>query len=382
MTPVRRQGESFGGEGGGHDRHAHTKAGGSLHLEHVSKLYGNTRAVDDVNLSLEQGEFLTLLGPSGSGKTTLLMMIAGFVAPTVGQIRLGARVINTMPPEKRNFGMVFQGYALFPHLTVARNIAFPLEARRQRKAEIEARVAQALEMVQLGPLADRLPRQLSGGQQQRVALARALIFTPDILLLDEPLSALDKKLRAQVQLELKDLHRRLGLTFIYVTHDQEEALSMSDRIAVLREGRLVQHGRPAELYARPSTRFVADFLGASNFLSVRVAGPTPTGFAYACGNQQFEHEGSTGKLGEEVVLALRPEKIELVREPDRPRNRVVGSIVNWSFVGTSYHLLVETTAAGRLAVNVPAWRHGSEPDIGASLTVGWDPDATVLVQSD
>jgi putative spermidine/putrescine transport system ATP-binding protein len=218
--------------------------GGGLHLERLSKFYGTARAVDDVSLSLAPGEFLTLLGPSGSGKTTLLMMIAGFVTPTKGTIRFGDRVINEMPPEKRNFGMVFQGYALFPHLTVARNIAFPLEARRQPRAEIEARIAQALDMVQLTVLRDRLPRQLSGGQQQRVALARALVFTPDILLLDEPLSALDKKLRAQVQLELKDLHRRLGLTFIYVTHDQEEALTMSDRIAVLRDGRLVQEGTP------------------------------------------------------------------------------------------------------------------------------------------
>jgi putative spermidine/putrescine transport system ATP-binding protein len=358
------------------------EAAAALHLEHVSKVYGNTRAVDDVNLSLSPGEFLTLLGPSGSGKTTLLMMIAGFVAPTIGRIRLGERIITAIPPDKRNFGMVFQGYALFPHLTVARNIAFPLEARRQPKAEIEARVAQALEMVQLVGHADRLPRQLSGGQQQRVALARALVFTPDILLLDEPLSALDKKLRAQVQLELKDLHRRLGLTFIYVTHDQEEALSMSDRIAVLRDGRVMQHGTPTELYMQPRTRFVADFLGASNFLTARVLASTATGFVYTCGNDRFEHEGSTAQSGDEVVLALRPEKIELARDPVRPRNRVAGTIVNWSYIGTSYHLLIETAATGRLAVNLPAWRQAGAPDIGAAATIGWDSDATVLVQND
>jgi putative spermidine/putrescine transport system ATP-binding protein len=358
------------------------EAAAALHLEHVSKVYGNTRAVDDVNLSLSPGEFLTLLGPSGSGKTTVLMMIAGFVAPTIGRIRLGERIITAIPPDKRNFGMVFQGYALFPHLTVARNIAFPLEARRQPKAEIEARVAQALEMVQLVGHADRLPRQLSGGQQQRVALARALVFTPDILLLDEPLSALDKKLRAQVQLELKDLHRRLGLTFIYVTHDQEEALSMSDRIAVLRDGRVMQHGTPTELYMQPRTRFVADFLGASNFLTARVLASTATGFVYTCGNDRFEHEGSTAQSGDEVVLALRPEKIELARDPVRPRNRVAGTIVNWSYIGTSYHLLIETAATGRLAVNLPAWRQAGAPDIGAAATIGWDSDATVLVQND
>jgi putative spermidine/putrescine transport system ATP-binding protein len=388
MRPVRRQGDSANnleprlGIAAGDARSRTSQAGGVLHLDHVSKVYGDAHAVDDVNLSLSQGEFLTLLGPSGSGKTTLLMMIAGFVAPTTGQIQLGERIITSMPPEKRNFGMVFQGYALFPHLTVARNIAFPLEARRQPKAEIEARVAQALEMVQLAGLADRLPRQLSGGQQQRVALARALVFTPDILLLDEPLSALDKKLRAQVQLELKDLHRRLGLTFIYVTHDQEEALSMSDRIAVLRDGRVIQHGTPTELYMQPRTRFVADFLGASNFISACVVASTATGFVYTCGNERFEHEGSTAQSGDEVMLALRPEKVALVREPDPPHNRMAGTIVNWSYVGTSYHLLIETAAAGRLAVNVPAWRHGAAPHIGAAATIGWDPDATVLVVSD
>jgi putative spermidine/putrescine transport system ATP-binding protein len=356
--------------------------GRGLHLKRLSKHYGAARAVDDVSLSLAPGEFLTLLGPSGSGKTTLLMMIAGFVTPTSGSIRLGDRVISEMPPEKRNFGMVFQGYALFPHLTVARNIAFPLEARRQPKAEIEVRVAQALEMVQLAALRDRLPRQLSGGQQQRVALARALVFTPDILLLDEPLSALDKKLRAQVQLELKDLHRRLGLTFIYVTHDQEEALSMSDRIAVLRDGRLVQQGTPTELYTQPKTRFVADFLGASNFLAGRVTDRMETGFAYTCGSQRFVHEGAAGEPGAEVVLTLRPEKIEFVGDREHPRNSVTGTIVNWSFAGTSYHLQVDTGAAGRLSLSVPAWRHGPPPAIGASVALGWDPDATVLVEAD
>jgi putative spermidine/putrescine transport system ATP-binding protein len=356
--------------------------GRGLQLDHLSKHYGVARAVDDVSLSLAPGEFLTLLGPSGSGKTTLLMMIAGFVTPTSGSIRLGNRTISEMPPEKRNFGMVFQGYALFPHLTVARNIAFPLEARRQPRAEIEARVAQAMEMVQLAALRNRLPRQLSGGQQQRVALARALVFTPDILLLDEPLSALDKKLRAQVQLELKDLHRRLGLTFIYVTHDQEEALSMSDRIAVLRDGRLVQQGTPTELYTRPKTRFVADFLGGSNFLAGRVTERTETGFAYACGSQHFVHEGGSGRPGAEIVLTLRPEKIEFVRDRQGPRNTVTGTIANWSYAGTSYHLQVDTDAAGRLSLSVPAWRHGAPPAIGTVVNLGWDPDATVLVEPD
>jgi putative spermidine/putrescine transport system ATP-binding protein len=356
--------------------------GGALTLDRVSKHYGKTRAVDDITLSLQQGEFLTLLGPSGSGKTTLLMMIAGFVTPTSGRVMLGDRVITDMPPEKRNFGMVFQGYALFPHLTVARNIAFPLETRRQSKAEITKRVAQAMEMVQLGQLADRLPRQLSGGQQQRVAVARALVFTPDVLLLDEPLSALDTKLRSQVQLELKDLHRRLGLTFIYVTHDQEEALSMSDRIAVLRDGRLIQHGTPTDLYTQPKSRFVADFMGASNFLTAQVLSSSATGFTYQVGRSRFEHEGAVSESGSRVTLALRPEKIDLLHAPGETRNCLAGTVANWTYIGTSYHVLIDARDAGRFAVTVPAWRHGPPPDIGSAATIGWSPDATVMVQDD
>lgn len=376
MIMGRRQGEAVASEV------APAKSGGALSLDGVSKHYGTARAVDDVTISLRQGEFLTLLGPSGSGKTTLLMMIAGFVTPTAGQIRFGERVITDMPPEKRNFGMVFQGYALFPHLTVARNIAFPLETRKQPRAEIERRVAQALEMVQLGNLADRLPRQLSGGQQQRVAVARALVFTPDVLLLDEPLSALDKKLRAQVQLELKDLHRRLGLTFVYVTHDQEEALSMSDRIAVLKDGRLIQHGTPSDLYTKPSSKFVADFMGASNFLAGRVVSSSATGFTYQVGNSIFEHDGGAPPSGSQVTLALRPEKIDLLGEGSHARNRLTGTIENWSYIGTSYHVLIQTPDAGRFAVNVPAWRHGEPPAIGSHAAIGWDPDATVTVEGD
>jgi putative spermidine/putrescine transport system ATP-binding protein len=237
-------------------------------------------------------------------------------------------------------------------------------------------------MVQLGQLADRLPRQLSGGQQQRVAVARALVFTPDVLLLDEPLSALDTKLRSQVQLELKDLHRRLGLTFIYVTHDQEEALSMSDRIAVLKDGRLIQHGTPSDLYTQPKTRFVADFMGASNFLAAQVLSSSATGFTYQVGGSRFEHDGAVSQPGSQVTLALRPEKIDLLREPSATRNRLLGTIANWTYVGTSYHVLIETQDAGCFAVTVPAWRDGPPPDIGSQATIGWSSDAAVMVQDD
>ena len=244
----------------------------NLALREVSKHYGSLAAVDRVSLEVPRGQFLTLLGPSGSGKTTLLMIIAGFVEPSAGDVLVDDARITHLPPEKRNFGMVFQGYALFPHLTVFDNVGFPLRVRGMPRADAAGRIRGALDLVQLGALAERYPRQLSGGQQQRVALARALVFTPDILLLDEPLSALDKKLRAELQWELKQIHQRVGTTFIYVTHDQEEALSMSDEIAIIRDGRIVQAGPPRALYERPATRFVADFLGKSNFIRGRVDG--------------------------------------------------------------------------------------------------------------
>jgi putative spermidine/putrescine transport system ATP-binding protein len=358
------------------------RRGGALQLDRVSKMYGKTRVVDDVSIVLERGEFVTLLGPSGSGKTTLLMMIAGFVTPSSGDIRLDGRTVTSTPPEDRNLGMVFQGYALFPHMTVAENVAFPLQVRKIAKSEIATRVNKVLDQVQLGTLGGRYPRQLSGGQQQRVALARALVFMPDLLLLDEPLSALDRKLRADVQLELKALHRRLGLTFIYVTHDQEEALSMSDRVFVLRNGRVVQQGIPSELYERPRTRFVADFLGKSNFLSGTVETARPDGFSYRCGEATLVQTGETAKPGSKVLLALRPEKIEIT-SADRPLpNQLTGTLVNWSYTGASIHLLVDTQDAGQMALTVPTWRQSTSPEVGARITIGWDSNAPVCVGED
>jgi ABC-type Fe3+/spermidine/putrescine transport system ATPase subunit len=231
----------------------------------VTKRFDDVTAVDDISLEVEAGRFLTLLGPSGSGKTTLLMMMAGFVQPTAGSIFAGAHDITHVPPERREFGMVFQGYALFPNMTVAQNIAFALKIRKWDKAAVSREVERMLDTVRLTALGGRLPRELSGGQQQRVALARALIFKPKVLLLDEPLSALDKKLRAGLQEELRDLHQRLGTTFIFVTHDQDEALSMSDEIVIINRGRIVQRGSPKDLYDRPASHFVADFLGRSTY---------------------------------------------------------------------------------------------------------------------
>jgi putative spermidine/putrescine transport system ATP-binding protein len=341
--------------------------------------------VDDVSFTVRRGAFLTLLGPSGSGKTTVLMAIAGFVEPTAGDILVDDRVITALPPERRNFGMVFQGYALFPHLSVADNVGFALQVRRLPRADIAARVRQALDLVQLGGLADRHPRQLSGGQQQRVALARALVFQPDLLLLDEPLSALDKKLREELQWELKSLHRRVGMTFIYVTHDQEEALSMSDEIAILRDGRLVQSGRPDDLYDRPRTRFVADFLGKSNFLEGVVEGAYPAGFSYRCAGRRFVQAESPGerRAGEAVVLSLRPEKIAVTRdEPPAGANRLPAEIASWSYVGTALHFLVLAPDLGQLRVTRLSWRLDVPLEAGAKVWLSWDPDAATPVRED
>ncbi len=354
----------------------------SLAVRNLVKRYGPVAAVDDVSFTVEQGRFLTLLGPSGSGKTTVLMAIAGFVDPTSGDVLVDQRVITKLPPEKRNFGMVFQGYALFPHLSVADNIAFPLRVRRTPAAEAGERVRRALDLVQLGALGDRLPKQLSGGQQQRVALARALVFAPDVLLLDEPLSALDKKLRAELQWELKALHSRVGVTFVYVTHDQDEALSMSDEVAILREGRLVQSGGPGELYDRPRTRFVADFLGKSNFLAGAAAGAAGAGFAYAVGPHRLVQAGAVAAAGERVLIALRPEKLALSRAEPTSANRVAGRVADWSYFGTAIQFRVRVEGIGELLAVHPAWKSDIPLEANAAVWLGWDADAAIRVAED
>lgn len=352
----------------------------ALSIERVSKLYGSVRALDGVSLQVPRGEFLTLLGPSGCGKTTLLMAIAGFTTPSAGHILLDGTPIDHLPPERRNFGMVFQGYALFPHLSVAENVAFPLRVRGMAKAEITARVRQALDTVQLGRFADRMPRQLSGGQQQRAALARALVFEPSLVLLDEPLSALDKNLRADLQTELKDLHRRVGVTFLYVTHDQQEALSLSDRIVILRDGRVVQQGTPAELYDAPATRFAAGFLGRSNFLAGQVERATAEGFSYRCGGVSLVQTGPARPAGETVLIALRPEKIRIAPNGEH-RNRLTGRVVSCSYHGDSFAVLVEVAGIGRLDMVAPTWR-GTAPQAGEEIVLGWDEDAAIAVTED
>ena len=327
-------------------------AGIGVAFERVTKQYGRMTAVDGVSLDIQAGEFLTLLGPSGSGKTTLLMMLAGFQSITSGDILVGGTSIAATPPEKRNFGMVFQGYALFPHMTVRKNIAYPLEIRKKPKAEIEARVAEMLDLVQLKGFGDRYPHQLSGGQQQRVALARALSFSPRVLLLDEPLGALDRKLRSDVQEQLKDIHNRVGTTFIYVTHDQEEALTMSDRIVIMNRGKVVQVGNPVELYEKPRTAFAASFLGKSNFI--------PRG-------------GRT--------YALRPEKIDAFPAGQgQAQNKLTGTVRGITYMGATLKLMVEVSGYHPVEVHVPAWRNTGQFSDSQAVDLCWSDDAQVEVE--
>jgi putative spermidine/putrescine transport system ATP-binding protein len=324
---------------------------GSLQVRNVSKVFGTFKAVDNISLDIRKGEFLTLLGPSGSGKTTLLMMIAGFLDITEGDIALDGLSISTVPAELRNFGMVFQGYALFPHMTVRDNIGYALSVRKRPTTEIRSRVDEMLELVQLQAFADRKPAQLSGGQQQRVALARALCFAPPVLLLDEPLGALDKKLRVEVQEQLKDIHKRIGTTFIYVTHDQEEALSMSDRVVIMRDGAIEQVGTPKELYEHPATRFSASFLGKSNFV------------------QQDGH-----------TFALRPEKIDLRVGNDNPASRLCGVIRTITYFGSMQRVIVDTSEGDEIEVDIDVWRNQQPLSEGQNVDLLWEDAAAVKLE--
>jgi putative spermidine/putrescine transport system ATP-binding protein len=325
---------------------------GSLQIRDVSKLFGSFTAVDNISLDIHNGEFLTLLGPSGSGKTTLLMMVAGFLDITRGDIALDGASIADVPAEKRNFGMVFQGYALFPHMSVRDNIGYALSVRKRPETEIRSRVDEMLELVQLQDFADRKPGQLSGGQQQRVALARALCFAPPVLLLDEPLGALDKKLRVEVQEQLKDIHRRVGTTFIYVTHDQEEALSMSDRIVIMRDGAIEQVGTPKELYERPINRFTAGFLGKSNFI---------------------ERAGKT--------YALRPEKIDLRAGNGHADARMSGTLRSVTYFGSMQRIIVDTDDGTEIEVDIDVWRNQVQLNEGDRVDLLWQDAAAVELQS-
>jgi ABC-type Fe3+/spermidine/putrescine transport system ATPase subunit len=359
--------------------------GVAIRLAGLGKRYGTVEAVRDVTLTIEAGRFVTLLGPSGSGKTTVLMMIAGLVEPSAGTIQIGDRAVTGLSPAARDLGVVFQQYALFPHMTVAENIAFPLRMRRAPEAEIRRRLADVLDLVRLPGAAQRLPHQLSGGQQQRVALARALVFEPKALLLDEPMSALDKKLRESVQDEIKRLHALLGLTVVHVTHDQVEALALSDTVVIMKDGAVVQTGAPRALYERPASGFVADFLGASNFLRGRFApgagGATVTtagGLALAVPEPGGRAGGLAGRPedgADEVGTMVRPERVVLGAAAEGLANRFAGRIEDVTFVGDAVRARVRLSPSDVVVSAIPNRRDA--PPIGAvgdQAIVGWQAD--------
>jgi iron(III) transport system ATP-binding protein len=345
----------------------------AIRIDNVSKSYGPTRAVDDLSLAIEPGELFFLLGPSGCGKTTLLRMLAGFITPDVGDIWFGAERVNDVPPRLRDTGMVFQNYALWPHRTVAGNVAYGLEVRRLGKAEIALKVEAALRLVRLEGLADRRPTQLSGGQQQRVALARALVIQPRILLLDEPLSNLDARLRLEMRGEIQRIHHATKLTMVYVTHDQKEALSLADRMAVLHQGKLVQVGTPVELYNRPASRFVADFLGDANFIPGEVVELRDAGHIVAdtpVGRLVGTLTQGQVRVGQRVTVAIRPESLSVGKSHE---NLIQARMERSEFLGEVLHVrlragdtpltalafqgsLPDRPAADSLVVSVPAER--------------------------
>lgn len=343
-------------------KHPSTAGSVAIHVDSVSKTFGagadEVRALQEVSLDVHENEFFTLLGPSGCGKTTLLRLIAGFEEPSVGNIALHGQPLTGLPPYRRPVNTVFQNYALFPHLNVARNVSFGLEMLGVDPAEIDERVREMLELVRLRDFGNRKPAQLSGGQQQRIALARALANQPKVLLLDEPLSALDLKLRKEMQLELKRLQGQTGITFIFVTHDQEEALTMSDRVAVMSDGYILQVGTPSEIYEHPSTRFVADFIGDTNFLPAqRLTGPEGAGRFRLDGSSTVVdlHEDASTGITADVTLAVRPERSELLAgdsegESERDGTMMTGTLDNVVYFGTDtiYHVRLENGATFRV----------------------------------
>ncbi len=350
-------------------------------IDGLTKRFGQQEVVSKISFVIEEGELFTLLGPSGCGKTTLLRLVAGFYAVDEGEIRFDDRLINDLPPHERGIGMVFQNYALWPHMTVRENLAYGLKLRKLPTREIDERVRAVLEKVKLTGFEDRYPGQMSGGQQQRVALARALVLNPRILLLDEPLSNLDAKIRIQVRAEIRKLQRELGITTVYVTHDQEEALALSDRIAVFKRGKLLQVGPPRALYERPENRFVADFIGINNLIdgtvgsgSAGVPGlpvQTPLGLLVAAPDTRFQP-------GAPCILAIRPENIALDREA-ADNNRLSGQIVFAAYLGNTLRYDVDLGQSIIFKVDVrDPWRH-EQLSMGTSVTVDFPASCTVAM---
>ncbi|CUX03482.1 MULTISPECIES: ABC transporter ATP-binding protein [Agrobacterium] len=350
-----------------------------VHFKDVNKYYGPSLAVENLDLAIEPGQFVTLLGPSGCGKSTTLRMLGGFEELSSGEIYLDGKPISHLPPNKRNVNIVFQDYALFPHLTVGKNIAFGLELQGKDSASIHKRVMELLALVELQDFADRMPDQLSGGQRQRVALMRALAPNPDVLLLDEPLSALDAKLRQQMQVELKSIQKTTGKTFIFVTHDQEEALTMSDVIVVMNKGRVEQRGGPDELYSRPRSRFVADFIGKSNFLEGKVLSidGTVATLDWQGNTIQADVNGTTHKAGSQVTVALRPEALYCTGEQPQDRFALKGRIGARIFKGahTSLTVTIDNGADLVMQLDPVALSHIHTDDVW----VGWRQQDAVLL---
>ena len=342
----------------------------------ITKRFDDVTAVDDIHLEIGDGEFFALLGPSGCGKTTTLRMIAGLDFPTMGSLKIFGDEVGTLPPNKRPVNTVFQAYALFPHMDVAENVAFGLKMQKVERTERARRVAEAVGLVQLGGMENRRPNQLSGGQQQRVALARALVNRPKVLLLDEPLGALDLKLRQEMQLELKALQREVGITFVFVTHDQEEALTMSDRLAVMHEGRLLQVGTPEDIYQRPANRFVADFIGRTNLLEGTVASVDEV----VLSNGMRVAAASEHPFGTTVAVSLRPEQAFVARRGHSPAGwpSIDGTLREVTYVGNA---LVHSVAVDwiNIEVRTPYRATESPLQVGDDVSVSWEPGAVTVV---
>jgi len=365
---------------------------GALALRNLTKIYGDLHAVDDVSLDVAPGEFVTLLGPSGSGKTTTLRIIGGFIKPERGTVALDGRDLTKVPPYKRDIGMVFQNYALFPHMTASENIAFPLKMHGVPKPQAKEKVQEALRLVRLEELGDRYPKQLSGGQQQRVALARAFGFGPQLLLMDEPLGALDKKLREALQLELLRISRQLATTVVYVTHDQEEALVMSDRIAIYDEGAIQQIGTAEDLYERPVSRFVAGFVGQSNiFRGTYQSDPMPCVVLPVTGPVRVpDHAAARVGVGpgDPAAVVVRPERMMVRQGPDRARDAaaeaqpsvsLAGQLRGVIYLGSDRKFNVDVEHIGTVVVRVEAGTEGIDAIVGPDVMVSWNVEDSVVV---
>lgn len=363
------------------------RRGAELRMEGISKLYGKSAAVRDLDLTVHAGEFVTLLGASGSGKTTTLMMLAGFTLPSAGRITIAGRDVTGLPPGKRDLGVVFQNYSLFPHLTVAQNLAFPLEMRGMAKARIGQEVQRVLELVKLPQMAQRYPRELSGGQQQRIALARAIIFAPQALLMDEPLGALDKNLREHMQVEIKRLHASLGATVVFVTHDQEEALTMSDRIAVMQDGGIAQIAAPTEIYERPANRWVAEFIGQSNFLPGRVENLDADAAVVRLDSGELVRMRGALRpaIGARVNGVLRPERIRVLpvdQASDLPGGALRAQVDDVLYLGHTLKLGVRLADGTVLMTQSSSGAHARAPQVGDAVALSWEQDSVWMVASD